>query len=251
LGDDDAAEYIGKKFLDSKIPVVFWGVNNTPLKYGLVDSENRPGHNVTGVYQSGYYLESLRFLKKIAPRVKTFAVLSVESSTGRSHYKEIEYLSWQGVLPLVLMETVSTESFEVWQEKALELQKKVDAFFVAHYAGLKDRAGNYVPPEEAAKWYTDHITIPEAVEFRGLVEQGMLCGADDSGYSQGFEAVEIAHDILTKGADPATYPPRAPKCGALLVNTKRAAALGIGLTPDMGIEEYISGAEAVKPGAPK
>ena len=74
----------------------------------------------------------------------------------------------------------------------------------------------------------------------------MLCGADDSGYKQGFEAVSVAHDILSKGANPATYPVRAPKRGVLIVNRQRAAMLGITLTPAMGIEEYVEEAAALK-----
>ncbi len=239
LGDDDAAEYIGAQFLDYKIPIVFWGINNTPVKYGLVDSMDKPGHNVTGVYQSGFYIESLELLKKIVPRVKTFAVLSDGTSAGRLHYKAIEYLEKERAFPLKLVETVSTNDYELWKKKALELQKKIDAFFVVHYAGLKDEAGNYVTPEEAAKWYVTHITIPEASVQHRFVEQGMLCAADDSAYKQGFEAVVVAHDILDKGTNPATYPPRVPERGALMVNMQRAKILGITLTKDMGIEEYI------------
>jgi putative tryptophan/tyrosine transport system substrate-binding protein len=241
LGDDDAVNYIGSKFLDAEVPIVFWGVNNTPVKYGLVATTSRPGHNVTGVYQSGYYAESLQLLKKIVPRARTFAIFSDDTSTGRSHYKAIEYLARKGTLPLKLVETVSTNDFELWKSKALELQKKVDAFFIAHYGGLKDREGSYVRPEVVSRWYGEHITIPEAVQQRQFVEEGMLCGADDSGYNQAFEAVIIAHDILSKGTHPSTYPPRTPKRGALMVNTKRAVALGITLTPEMGIDKYIDG----------
>ncbi len=239
LGDDDAAQYIGSKFLDSKILIVFWGVNNTPVKYGLVDSMDKPGHNVTGVYQPGYKVESLELLKTIAPRVKTFAALSDETSAGRNHIKAIEYLDRKGALPLKLVDTVSTNDYELWKKRVLELQNKVDAFFVAQYSGLKDEKGNYVPAEKVAEWYITHINIPEAAEQGQFVKQGMLCGANDSGYNQGFEAVVIAHDILANGANPATYPPRAPKHGALMVNTQRAKMLGLTLTKDMGIEEYI------------
>jgi ABC-type uncharacterized transport system substrate-binding protein len=73
----------------------------------------------------------------------------------------------------------------------------------------------------------------------------MLCGADDSGYNQGFEAVVVAHDILSKGFDPATYPVRAPKRGVLIANKQRAAMLGITLLPEMGIEEYVEEAAAL------
>lgn len=241
LGDDDAAEYIGRKFLDTEIPIVFWGVNSTPLKYGLVETMENPGHNVTGVYQTGYYLESLELLNKIAPQVKTIAVLSDNTPTGRAHYKEIEYLAKKGILPFRLVESVSTDQYEQWKEKALELQKKVDAFFVAQFSDLKGKNGKYVSNEEVVRWYLDHITIPETTRGH-FVKLGLLCSTYDSGYNQGYEAVVIANDILANKANPATYPPRVPKRGPNMVNVKRARLLGLKLTKDMGIEEYIDSA---------
>jgi ABC-type uncharacterized transport system substrate-binding protein len=246
LGDDNAANYIGNQFLDAKIPIVFWGVNSTPLKYGLVDSMNKPGHNVTGVYQPGYIVEGLQLLKTIVPKAKTFAILSDDSETGRANTKDAEYLARKGALPLRYVETVATGSFEAWKEKALKLQKKVDAFFIGHYASFQDKEGNYVTPEEAVRWYITHITIPEVMTARQFVEQGILCAVDDSGYKQGFEAVVIAHDILANAAKPETYPPRAPKRGAMIVNKQRARMLGISLTTEMGIEEFIDEASVLK-----
>lgn len=246
LGDDNATNYIGSKFLDTQIPIVFWGVNSTPVKYGLVDTIERPGHNVTGVYQPGFFIESLKLLKQIVPTVKTFAVISDDSKTGKANYKHVTFLAQKGVLPLKLVEVVATNDFELWKKKALELQKNVDAFFIGHYASFKDKNGNYVKPEEAVKWYITHINIPEAMTERQFVKQGILCTADDSGFKQGFEAVVIAHDILARGANPATYAPRAPKRGALIVNKQRARMLGITLTEKMGIEGYIEEAEALR-----
>ena len=246
LGEDNAAQYIGNKFLDSKIPIVFWGVNNTPVKYGLVDHEDRPGHNVTGVYQPGYYVESIKLLKRIKPGIKTFAILTDQTPSGRSHQKKIEFFARTGALPVKLVETVATSDFEEWKSRALGLQEKVDAFFLAQYSGLKDERGEYVPHADVAKWYLTHIKIPEAVGFKPLVEDGMLCAADDSPFNQGFEAAAMGHDILSRGADPATYPPRAPQGGRLMVNRQRAKMLGIVLTKDMKIEEIIEEASALK-----
>ncbi len=239
LGDDNAANYIGNQFLDTKTPIVFWGVNNTPVKYGLVDSLEKPGHNVTGVYQKTYYKESLDLLLKLAPDLKTFAVLSDTTTTGRIHNKAISHLDRKGILPVKLIEVVATSDFEEWKNKALMLQEKVDAFFIASSNGLKNKQGRVVSNEEAAKWYLQNITIPEATGFRYRVEPGWLCAADDSGYNQGYEAVSIAHDILAKGLQPKFYPPRTPKRGALMVNKKRAKMLGITLTDEMGIEQII------------
>ncbi len=246
LGDDNAANYIGNQFLDTEIPIVFWGINNTPVKYGLVDSLEHPGHNATGIYQSGYYVESLQLLKTLAPTATTFAILSDESETGRSHVKAIEFLASHDQLPLKLVESVMTSEFEVWKTKALQLQENVDAFFIAQYSALKDEGAKYVPPEEAAGWYLRHIHIPEATNQEQFVKQGMLCGADDSAYNQGYEAVLVAHDLLTTKTKPADYAPRAPKRGALMANQQRAAMLGIQLGPKTGIEQIFEEAPVLK-----
>ncbi len=238
LGDDNAANFVGRKFLDTDVPVVFWGVNNNPVKYGLIESKARPGHNVTGVYQSGYFAEGLELLKTISPELKTFAVLTVNTPTGRSHHKAIQHLYRKGVLPLNLVEVVATNDYEEWKKRALELQNKVDAFYVANNSGLKDKEGNYVPTEVVADWYVSHINKPEAT-VGTLAKQGLLCAAIDAGYNQGYEAVIMAHDILANGANPATYAARSPKRGPLIVNKRRAEMLGITLTEEMGIEEYV------------
>ena len=180
------------------------------------------------------------------PGVKTFAILSDDTSSGRSHTKKINYLARKGALSLKLKETVATSDYEDWKANALELQGKVDAFFLAQYSGLKDKQGKSVPAKDVTVWYMNNIKIPEAAVQGQFVKQGMLCSADDSGYNQGYEAVVIAHDILANGADPAVYHPRAPKRGPLMVNKKRAEMLGIKLTEDMGIEEYINEASALK-----
>ncbi len=117
---------------------------------------------------------------------------------------------------------------------------------MAQYSGLKDSRGNPVPDIETAAWYVSHIRIPEFAGFRFRVEEGMLCAADDSGYNQAFEVVGIARDILVNGADPATYPVRAPKRGALVANRQRAKELGILLTDAMGIEEIVDGNRLVE-----
>jgi ABC-type uncharacterized transport system substrate-binding protein len=235
LGDDNAANYIGNQFLDTEVPVVFWGVNNTPVKYGLVDSAERPGHNVTGVVQTGFYVESLQLLKTMVPTAKTFAILSDESETARSHNKAIEALARDGALPMTLVETIATSEFAVFKQKALELQDRVDAFFLTLYATLKDEQGQHVPDEEATRWYLTNIRIPETGRSERQIKQGLLCGVDEPGYDHGFEVGVIAHDVLN-GADPATYPPRVSKSGPRMANRQRAAMLGIPLTAEMGIE---------------
>jgi ABC-type uncharacterized transport system substrate-binding protein len=122
----------------------------------------------------------------------------------------------------------------------LKLQKKVDAFYIAHFVSLRDSDGRYIPTDEVVKWHISNITVPEIVACPDFVERGLLCSASDSGFNQGYDAVRIAHDILVHGLAPATYAPLTPStCRPLIVNRKRAEMLGITLTDGMGIDRIV------------
>ncbi len=239
LGDDNAANYIGSQLIDTDIPTVFWGINGLPLKYGLLDSLETPGHNITGVYQAGYLKECLEFLHKIVGGVETFAILSDDSETGRSKAKELENLDRSGELPLTLVESVITNDLGEWKSKALQLQDHVDAFFMLNHNSLKDPAGTPVDQLEIGAWYLRHISKPECAQEKQFAQEGMLCVCDDSGYNQGYEAVRLAYRILKQGEKPAEIPVRAPQRGPLIVNRERARMLGLAIADDADAEQYI------------
>ncbi len=228
LGDDNAANYIGNQLLDAEVPVVFWGINGLPLKYGLLDRLGRPGHNVTGVWQSGYQKESLELLHELVPEARTFAILACDSETSRPKVKQLQVQARQGVLPLQLVEVVVTNSYSEFQRRALELAARVDAFFVLNHDTMKDDQGNHVDMMTVGKWYLEHIDKPETSHEGQFVREGMLCTANDSGYNQGFEALTMAAQILQDGLDPATMRPRTPGRGPLMMNVQRARMLRIG-----------------------
>ncbi|MFA5157226.1 MAG: ABC transporter substrate binding protein [Candidatus Omnitrophota bacterium] len=239
LGDDNAANYIGSQFIDTDIPVVFWGINGFPMKYGLLDSIEWPGHNVTGVYQAGYVKECLEYLKKLIPGVTTFAVLADDSETGRTKAKELQKLASTGKLPLKLIGAVVTDSLEEWQSKALDLQKNVDAFFVLNHNTIRDKHGKSIDQLEIGAWYLKNIAKPECSQEKQFAQEGMLLVVDDSGFKQGYEAVKIADQILRAGKNPANIPVYAPERGQVIVNRERAKRLGIDLTGKDFVEEYI------------
>ncbi len=227
LGDDNAANYIGNQYIDTELPVVFWGVNGSPLKYGLLDSVERPGHNVTGIYQAGYLKEAVVALKEIMPEINTLAVLSDDSPTGRSKVKELERYARNGELPVAIVETVMTDSLDTWKTKAVELQDEVDAFFISNHSTLKDAAGRPVDKMEGGAWYLQHIMKPDIGNMKHFVQEGILCAIDDSGFKQGYEATSIAHRILAEGEHPAEIAAYAPEPGPFVINLERAEMLGL------------------------
>lgn len=247
LGDDNAANLIGNQYIDTEIPAVFWGINGYPVKYGLIDSMERPGHNITGVYQAGYLKESLVFMKNMLPEIETFAVLSDNSETGRSKAKQLVRMAENNELPVKLIDTIITGSVETWKKRAITLQSQVDAFFMLNHNTLKNSDGSTVDPLKLGAWYLRRIKKPDVAHERQFVIEGILCAVDDSGFKQGYEAVRIAHEIITKGAKPSVIPVYAPSRGSFIVNRTRAGMLGLdhvvnGLPI---VEEYVERSMAI------
>ena len=247
LGDDNAVNYIGNQLLDTSIPVVFWGVNGLPLKYGLLDSMDRPGHNITGVWQAGYHKEGLEFLHRLLPDLKTFAILACDSVTSISNIKQIEALHKQGKLPLKLIDVVRTNSLEEFKRRALELSTQVDAFFMLNHDTLKDKAGNHVDMLEVGRWYLQNIHKPEVSHEDQFVREGMLLTANDSGYNQAYSAFEMAYDILEQGFNPGHIRTKTPAHGPLMINLNRAKSLGIDLSSQqIHIDEFVTESRALE-----
>ncbi|MEM7403829.1 MAG: ABC transporter substrate binding protein [Pseudomonadota bacterium] len=247
LGDDHATNYIGNQLFGSNTPVVFWGVNGLPLKYGLVESMDAPGHNVTGVWQAGYHKESIELLKKLVPEAETFAILSCDSVSTRPKVKQIRALSRAGKLPLKLVEIVQTNSYSEFKSRALELAESVDAFFVLNHDTLTDDDGNHVDMLQVGRWYLTHIHKPEASNEGQFVKEGLLLSANDSGFNQSYTAFEMAYDILEQGLNPGRIRTTTPARGPLMVNRKRARMLGIALEPFNDIiDEFVDEALALQ-----
>jgi ABC-type uncharacterized transport system substrate-binding protein len=247
LGDDNAANYIGTQLLDTDIPVVFWGVNGLPLKYGLVDSMDNPGHNITGVWQVGYHKESLELLQALVPAAKTFAILACDSETSRANLKAVVALARSGKLPLQLVDVVATNALTEFKARALALAQQVDAFFILNHDTLRDDQGQYVDMLEVGKWYLEHIHKPEASPQDQFVREGMLLAVNDSGYNQAYMAFEMAYDILEQGFNPGRMRTKTPPKGAAMVNRQRAYMLGISVEGKEHIlEEIIDTAMALQ-----
>ena len=247
LGDDNASNYIGNQLLDTEIPVVFWGINGLPLKYGLIDSMDRQGQNITGVWQTGYHKEGMDLLHRLLPDLETFAILACDSITSISNIKQIKALEKQGKLPLRLVDVVQTNAFDEFKRRTLELSSEVDAFFVLNHDTLRDSAGNHVDMLEVGRWYLENIFNPEVSHEDQFVREGMLLTANDSGYNQSYSAFEIAYDILEQGLNPGQIRTKTPAQGPLMVNVNRAERLGIDFSSHLNlIDEFVTESKALE-----
>ena len=227
VSDDNGTRLIGQHYKDSKLPIVFCGVDETPIKYGLVESMTHPGHNVTGAYQRGFYSEAAKALQKIKPTVKTFAVVGDDSETAKAKMVGIQEAINSGEMPLKLVGTVFSNSFEQWKAGVKKVADEADAILVINHNTLKDSKGQPVDQMQAGSWYLQNIKKPDFSSEKQFVQEGILIVAEDSGIRQGNEMVRLATRILRRGEKPANIPPAHPPSGPIIVNRERAKMLGI------------------------
>ena len=225
-GDDNATNYLGNYYIDSATPLVFWGVNGNPMKYGLLDSLVEPGRNITGVYQADYLIESVAFLKSLLPTIETITLLSDDSVSSRAKVKKLERLSSANELPITLNGTIMTNDLDEWKAKALAAAPTSDAFFILNHNTLKNAKGDPVDSLKIGAWYLRNILKPEVSYEEHFIVEGMFAAVSDSGVKQGYNAMELAAKIL-KGVNPAKLAVTAPRRGDYVVNKERAKMLGV------------------------
>jgi ABC-type uncharacterized transport system substrate-binding protein len=250
-GDDNASNYIGTQFIDKNIPVIFRGIIGTPVKYGLAESIEHPGHNITGILKNGYPKDTIEYFLKLVPNAKTFAILGDASETSRGKAKRITQLIDSGKVSLKLVDTVLTNSYTEWKNAVSKLQNKVDAFFFVNHNTIKDDNGASVDPFEVMSWYLQNIKKPEMSGEKQFVLEGALMTVDDSAYKQSYEQVRLMDMVIHEKKNPADIPCVLPERGKFIVNRERAQMLGIDLSGKGFIEQYVDKASSMEKYPPK
>jgi ABC-type uncharacterized transport system substrate-binding protein len=228
--DDDAFAYVGLKFTD--IPVVFNGINGDPAKYlnaEQLDSIEKPGHNITGVYQITYFTQSLNLIKQIKPEAKAFAVVTDESTTSLAILQGLEAVKSE--LPLELKEVFKSKDFGAWKTKMAQLQKQVDAIFFISFNSVVEN-GKVLPVSEVGQWIQNHNKLPDVSCWAYQVESGILLSAADDGGQQGIYAAHHAARIL-RGTDPGSLAIVCPANGVPVLNARKAQSMGLSLPEDV------------------
>ncbi len=224
--DDDALVWIGLK-LDG-IPVVFNGVNGDPRKYvssPRIDSIEKPGHNITGAYQTTYYHQSLALIKKLVPSARTFGVITDTTTTGMVLLESLKKID-AGSLPLAWKDTFISDQFPQWKAKLSAWQGQVDVLFVLSANAVYDEQGKLMTSDQAVSWMADNSSIPETSCWAYQVKAGILASATDDGVKQGELSAMLALKILA-GAAPGDLAITTPPDGVPAINLTRAKKLEI------------------------
>ena len=211
---------LAAKAATKTIPIVF-AVGVDPIKFGLVESLNRPGGNLTGLTQLNVEIEAkqVQLLHDLAPSATTTAFLINPTSTA---YSEAATESAQGaarvlgvrllVLNASTPSDIETAFVTLAKERVRLLLVSGDSFLVAQRDQLVGLAAQHVVP-----------TLYHRREFTavgGLMSYGPSLP----------EAYYVVGDFtgrILNGKKPADIPVHQSTKFELVINLKTAKALGL------------------------
>jgi ABC-type uncharacterized transport system substrate-binding protein len=220
--DDNAQKYVARYYLNRETPFVFSGVNDDPKAYGLVGTSNH-----AGVLEHEHFVETVKLLREIVPKVSRIAVIVDEDPTwigvvqrmkekAAASLPDCEFVSWDVI-----------NTFEGYKEKVVGYQNTVDALALLGIHGFKNGRGINVPWKDVVRWTTENSHLPDFSFWKDRIPYGTLCAVYVSGYDQGRAAGRIAYGILVEGRSPASYPMEPTIKGEPIISLARAKKLGI------------------------
>lgn len=205
------------------IPIVISAVTD-PAASGLVDSNEKPGGNVTGASDLTPVESQIKLLKEILPDAKKIAIMYCNAEdNSRIQAEMAEKAAEENGLEYQI--ATVTDSSQI-QQVTESLIGKVDAIYVPTDNLLAEGMATLTK-------VANENGIPAIVGEEGMVQSGALATNGIDYYELGVLAGQQAIDILENGADPkdmavAYYPD--DKC-ELIINQSTLDALGIEL-PD-------------------
>lgn len=244
--DDNAFREVGLPLAGAEgISVVFSGMNGQPEKYNrmkhFMDRRERPGGNVTGVYEKLYLLRSIKVMQHAVPGLadKKFVGITDHSPTGNALSRQFE---------LELAESPTPVKWELrrvgdWDEytrliQALNRDETVGAIYPVALS-LRVREGVTYTAPEIYDWTMKNGTKPEMALNYFFSKIGLVGGAAVDFAAMGFLAGKKAGAILN-GEPTGKIPIDDAPDYAIVFNVKRARDLGIEIeVPLLTAADYV------------
>ena len=239
-GDQSACQTVASKFANEKkdlilaiatpaaqamvgavedTPVLITAVTD-PAESGLVDTNEKPGANVTGTSDLTPVKEQIDLLKQLVPEAKTVGVLycSAESNSKIQADMAKEAIAAAGM-----------ESKEYTVSSSNEIQTVVQSMVGAVDAVYAPTDNVIAAGMATVGMVAGDNNLPVICGEAGMVQNGGLATYGIDYYQLGYMTGQQAVKILTEGASPADMPIEylpAEKC-ELTVNEETAQTLGI------------------------
>jgi len=218
---------LAAKKATTAIPIVF-SVGADPVELGLVSSLNRPGGNLTGVYQltTGLEAKRLELLHEIVPRVEIIGALvnpAYDYAAVESQLRDVQEAATRLGLRLVVVRANVESEFDaafstVIAQRAGALQVCASPFFNSRHQQLVVLATRHALP-----------TIFEWRDFAvagGLMSYGTIL-------SNAYRQAGVYVGRILKGAKASDSPIVQSTKFEFVINLSTAKALGIEVPPTL------------------
>lgn len=220
----------GAKNAVKDIPIIFNAVTD-PVSANLVDSNEKPGGNVTGVSDYTSPKSQLETFLKIFPEIKTIGTIySTSEANSESQVKELEAICKEMNLEF---KAVGVNNINDVSQAMTSLVKDIDGFF-----SITDNMISSSIAVVAKK--LEENKIPSFAAEQGPVEGGILM-TDGIDYEKlGREAAVIAKEIM-EGKSPTEVPVYFEKETKISVNKKISEALSLNIDQEIFKDANIVG----------
>jgi putative ABC transport system substrate-binding protein len=210
---------LAAKQATSAIPIVFV-MGADPVKLGVVASLNRPGGNITGIYQYFGALggKRLEFIRELVPSLAVLAALSNPKNPNPDDHLDDIQAAARAIGQQIDVVRASSES-EIDAAFARLAQRHDGALLVADDPFFSVRRDQIVAL--AARY-----AIPASYYARAFALAGGLVSYGSSSNETNRQAGIYAGRIL-KGAKPSELPVLLPAKFELVINLKTAKVLGL------------------------
>ena len=215
----------------SDIPIVATAVTDYKTAK-LVKDNAKPGTNVTGTTDMNPVEQQLDLLLKLVPNAKSVGTIYCSSEVNSQ--LQIEILKKAAAAKGVTVKEATVSNVNDIQQAARSLVGKVQAIYVPTDNVLASAMPTLVSVTEEAK-------LPVICGEGGMVKAGGLATLGVDYYKLGFQAGEMAADILSGKSKPADMAIQAQKEFKAMVNVKEAEKIGLKVP-----EDVLKGAELVK-----
>ena len=215
----------------SDIPIVATAVTDYKTAK-LVKDNAKPGTNVTGTTDMNPVEQQLDLLLKIVPNAKSVGTIYCSSEVNSQ--LQVDILKKAAAGKNVTVKEATVSNVNDIQQAARSLVGKVQAIYVPTDNVLASAMPTLVSVTEEAK-------LPVICGEGGMVKAGGVATLGVDYYKLGFQAGEMAADILSGKSKPADMAIQAQKEFKAMVNLKEAEKIGLKVP-----EDVLKGAELVK-----
>jgi len=233
--DDSAARTVMLPLAGGAIPVVFSGINTQPEEYHqrkpFMASRERPGGNVTGVYEKLHIASALDVMRTLTG-LRRAAVIVDATATGQAVTRQIQH-ELATTPTSVAMSYFQVADFEDFKGKirAFNEDAEIGAVYSVAFT-LKAADGRTVGAEEILTWQLANLHKPDMAVNYFLSHLGMFGGATVDFRAMGEQAGRQAAAIL-RGTPAGDIAIEDAAGQALVFNLERARQLGITIPIDI------------------